>query len=349
MHKIEFTRKRSESKMISYIGGKSRMHFILDYIPDNIESYAEPFGGMMWIFYRMDLDKYKNLKKVIYNDFNPLNCNLFNCVRDHAKFSEVLKDYPNQDGELFYTYQKEIYSDDLKVDLSVTDYHLGAKYALVLSQVFSGLSPKKAGYIDLKGKYKPKFQSFKDKLLKPKWQEHFDRITDVYNLDFEVFIKTVDTENGFIYIDPPYKASESYYSNHVFGSEDHQRLSECLKSVKGKVALSYYMFPELKEWYPEDKYTWVNKDFYKSAGGVLGKKQNRSTELLIMNYKKDIETLDEIFEVDSKIKETHEINPKPDFDKIVLESSNTNIDNIVEAVDDAKIIMPDTDSKITEL
>ena len=74
--------------MISYIGGKARIgKWIREYIPEDIETYVETFSGMFWVFFNMDLTKYPNLKTVVYNDFNPLNANLFKsaaflfCVR----------------------------------------------------------------------------------------------------------------------------------------------------------------------------------------------------------------------------------------------------------------------------
>ena len=55
--------------MISYIGGKSQIGtWIRDYIPNDIETYVETFGGMFWVFFRMDDTKYPNLKKVVYNE-----------------------------------------------------------------------------------------------------------------------------------------------------------------------------------------------------------------------------------------------------------------------------------------
>ena len=38
--------------MISYIGGKSQIGtWIRDYIPNDIETYVETFGGMFWVFF----------------------------------------------------------------------------------------------------------------------------------------------------------------------------------------------------------------------------------------------------------------------------------------------------------
>jgi len=48
--------------------------------------------------------------------------------------------------------------------------------------------------------------------------------------------------------------------------------------------LSYYYFDLLEELLPKNEFTWVEKEFTKAAGAQKGKKQNKGTELLIMNY-----------------------------------------------------------------
>ena len=57
--------------MISYIGGKSKIgKWIKGYIPKDIETYVEPFSGMFWVFFNLNLDRFSKLKTVVYNDFN---------------------------------------------------------------------------------------------------------------------------------------------------------------------------------------------------------------------------------------------------------------------------------------
>lgn len=271
--------------MISYIGGKSRISsFIIPYIPENIETYVEPFSGMFWVFYKMDLDKYTNLKNIVYNDYNPLNVNVFNCIKDYTKFSEIINEYPSQNSDMFYKFQKELFSDDFKVDLSKPDYHTASKYIYLLTQVWSGTNPENSKFIDLKGKYKSKFDTFKDKLKNPKWQKYFDKITIVENMDFEDVIKKYDSPKTYFYLDPPYYLTEKYYSNHIFGLKDHERLSNSLQNIDGKFSLSYYYFSQLEEWFPKDKYNWESKLFKKAAAAKSGKKQTDGEELLIMNY-----------------------------------------------------------------
>ena len=112
--------------MISYIGGKSIIgKWIRNYIPTDIETYVETFGGMFWVYFCME-DKYPNLKNIVYNDFNQLNSNLFKNVMgsNYKEFGELLltedcQQYriPDTIEELelhknkFIEYQKEIFKD----------------------------------------------------------------------------------------------------------------------------------------------------------------------------------------------------------------------------------------------
>jgi DNA adenine methylase len=150
--------------------------------------------------------------------------------------------------------------------------------------VFSGSKPETSSFIDLKGKYRSKYLSFRDKLSKPNWVEHFLKITDVENQDFENLIMKYDTSNTFHYVDAPYWKTENYYSKHDFDRDDHERLANTLHKIKGKFGMSYYEFPLLHEWFPKETYRWETKEFVKAAAAKKDTKQNLGTELLIMNY-----------------------------------------------------------------
>lgn len=282
--------------MISYIGGKKRMQtWIVPFIPKNIETYVESFSGQFWIFFGMNLEDYPNLKKVVYNDFNPLNYNLYRCVRNHQKLLEECENLIVQQKDVFPTdpickdnferFQKEIYSEDLIIG-DEPNYEIAAKYVYVLTQVFSGANPEKSKFIDLKGKYHSKFTSFKNKLKDEKWQRMFERIDFVENMDFEDVINKYDSHTTYFYNDPPYYivGEGDYYSNHDFDRNDHERLANVLKSIKGKFSLSYYDFPLLNDWFPKEEYKWEKKEFAKAAAAKKGKSQNMGEELLIMNY-----------------------------------------------------------------
>lgn len=272
--------------MISWIGGKSRISgkLIIPNIPNDIETYTECFGGAFWTFFKMG-DIYPNLKSVVYNDFNRYLVNLFACAKNHKDLHTSLSKYKSQDKSLFDKFQKDLYNDaDNHINIKIPDYDTAAKFSYCITQVFSGTNPTKGKFIDLKGKYKSKYDTFSDKMLNYKFTNRLDKITDIENMDFEDLLKKYDSEKAFHYIDAPYYGCEAYYSSNDFGLKDHERLYNCLKDIKGRFAMSYYFFPQLEEWFPRDKYRWVEMEFTKGAGAVKGKSQTKGMEILIMNY-----------------------------------------------------------------
>ena len=261
--------------MISYIGGKARIgKWIAPFIPNDIETYVEPFSGMFWVFFNMDLTKYPNLKTVVYNDFNGLNANLMKCSLQYDRLWDELNKYPCQQlgvvdtppeyAPLFNKCQKEVFDPDLIIG-DEPNFDIAGKYVYVLTQVFSGSKPEKSKYIDYKGKYRCKVLIFMDKLKNPKFREHFDNITFVENMDFENVMDKYDSPETYYYLDPPYYKTENYYSAHDFDDDDHGRLCGMLHHIEGKFGLSYYEFPKLSEWLPKDQYRWESKGFAKAA------------------------------------------------------------------------------------
>ena len=145
--------------MLSWIGGKSKIgKWLIEYYPNDMEIYTESFGGMMWCYFNMDLSKYPNLKKIVYNDLNPLNYNLFQCVKNPSRLLEEINKIPCQQKEEFPTpdiykeqfirFQAEIFEENFSVQ--AYDYVVAAKYVYVVTQVFSGSKPETSSFIDLK-------------------------------------------------------------------------------------------------------------------------------------------------------------------------------------------------------
>lgn len=278
--------------MISYIGGKARIgKWITPQIPNDIETYVEGFSGMFWVFFNMELNEFPNLKTVVYNDYNPLNHNLMKWAKQYDVLHEALSKYPCQQlgvvdtppeyAEMFNQYQKEVFDENLVIT-EENGLEIACKYVYVLAQVFSGSKPETASYMDYKGKYRCKVLVFLDKLKNPKYRQHFDKITFVENMDFQDVVEKYDSPTTYFYMDPPYYKTEDYYSNHIFTIDTHERLATCLKNMKGKFGLSYYVFDKLIEWFPKEEYVWEEKEYKKAAS--TKKEKTLAIELLIKNY-----------------------------------------------------------------
>lgn len=72
----------------------------------------------------------------------------------------------------------------------------------------------------------------------------------IENIDFEHLVKTYDKESTLFYADPPYYNAEKYYPDR-FNPDDHIRLLNTLRNVKGKFILSYNDCSQIRNLYKE--------------------------------------------------------------------------------------------------
>ncbi len=109
----------------------------------------------------------------------------------------------------------------------------------------------------------------------------------IENLDFGQLIRKYDRETTLFYIDPPYVSTEYYYNHYktLFTKEDHIRLANLLKEIRGKFVLSYYKHPLILELYKDYKILF-RKTRKSSAGTTKNTKKPfpEATEMLILNY-----------------------------------------------------------------
>ena len=98
-------KKNLNNMCVSYVGGKSKIapQLIIPNIPKDIEIFVEPFSGQFWTFFKMKLENYPNLKTVIYNDFNPLNYNMYQCLKNHQRLLEECEKFIVQEKDIFPT------------------------------------------------------------------------------------------------------------------------------------------------------------------------------------------------------------------------------------------------------
>ena len=304
--------------MISYFGGKSSSafhDFINKKIPKTgIKTYLEPFSGSMGTY--LDDDQLK-FDIVIYNDKNRHQVNLYKCCSHPEEFLPYLEDLKRNllntteteplkkwdfYKKIYKEYQKNSFLDDM--DFEIGDFKKAAIYAFLITSAHNSVYPRGAGFNGYKkDKDKLKLEVLIDKLKKNKYTTKLQSIKEFNNIDFEELITKYDSEDTYIYLDPPYArfnevkgeddAKRLFWygadADGVFGPASHRRLLELLKTTKSRWSLSYYYFPLLEELLPKDKYMWFEKEVFRSSahGGNnsdLKKEQEKGVELLICNY-----------------------------------------------------------------
>jgi site-specific DNA-adenine methylase len=304
--------------VISYFGGKSSsafMELINSRIPKSgIKTYVEPFSGSFATY--LD-DKSLKFDTVIYNDKNRHQVNLYKCCSEPDKFIPVLEKLKEtvlktdltdkEEKRLFYRsiYKKYTENDFLdNMDFEIGDLRRAAIYAFLITSSFSGVYPRGGGFVGYKkDKDELKLDVLIRKLTKNTYTEKLKTITDFHNIDFEELITKYDSDETFIYLDPPYARFDEkkgdddakrlfWYgadADGVFGPASHRRLLELIKKSKSRWSLSYYYFPLLEELLPKDQYIWIEKEVNRSSanGGNNADKKGKAAkgiELLIMNY-----------------------------------------------------------------
>jgi DNA adenine methylase len=236
--------------MISYIGNKSSLSdFILPHCPKNPEYWIEAFGGMMGLYFTLNLKEYPDTK-FIYNDINPLNCNLFEQLKKEKFIQKVLS---TKVTEIFYLECFDNLTSKSK-ELKAISWLV----ILVCGDLKDVMSKKYRGNAS--------FEVLKYKL--PRYIEYFKRL-EIENLDYKKLFQKYDRDDSFFYLDPPYRGYEKYYTNHDWCDDKHIELRDKLYSLKSSWILSYYDFPVMKEWY---------KDYR-----MVSKKHNLGTEYMILN------------------------------------------------------------------
>jgi site-specific DNA-adenine methylase len=264
----------------------------------------------------MDDDSLK-FDTVIYNDKNRHQVNLYKCCSEpetFVKYLERLKETLLKTDEtdtlkkwdfykgIYKKYQKNEFLDNM--DFEIGNFGKAAIYAFLITSAHNSVYPRGAGFNGYKkDKDRLKLEVLIDKLKKNKYTDKLKSIKEFTNIDFEELITKYDSEDTYIYLDPPYArfneakgeddAKRLFWygsdTDGVFGPASHRRLLELIKKSKSRWSLSYYYFPLLEELLPRDQYIWTEKEVFRSSaqGGNnsdVKKEQTKGVELLILNY-----------------------------------------------------------------
>lgn len=219
------------NSFLSWIGGKKALRDeILIRFPVSYTRYIEVFGGGGWVLFH----KLPGRDFEVYNDFNGLLTNLYQCVRDKPDELKNELRYMLNSRRDFLHIKEVLQSQNDLTDVKKAAYF----YALVRYSYGSGAEDFACQPHSIWNDF-PLIDAASARLQK----------VVVENKDFEKLITQYDRDESFFYCDPPYYKTENYYMGGGFGRADHNRLADTLCSIKGKFLLSYNDCGEIRELY----------------------------------------------------------------------------------------------------
>lgn len=207
------------NSFLKWIGGKKLLRKeIVNRFPGEFNRYIEVFGGAGWVLFAKD----RHAELEVYNDANGDLVNLYKCVKYHCGELQRELSFMLNSREMFFDFAMQYNTKGM------TDIQRAARFFMVVKTSY-GASCRTYGCvkrdINVMVEYLTDIQQRLSKVV-------------IENKDFEDLLKVYDKHNALSYLDPPYFGTEKYYQAQ-FTTDDHLRLNNTLKNIKGKFILSY--------------------------------------------------------------------------------------------------------------
>lgn len=280
--------------MIKYRGGKSHeIQYFSKYIPDQYDTYYEPFLGGGAVFF------YLEPSKSVINDVNSKLMSFYSEIRNQytqttSELSELQQIYeenqaeysklkmlepekriPNKNEDLYYELR------DMYNGKKASKYSESTLYYFINKTAYSGMIR-----FNSKGEYNVPFgryPNFNTKIITEKHQELLKKAS-LYNVDYSLIFNMAGPKD-FMFLDPPYDCVFNDYGNidmmNGFDETQHRRLAADFKKLKckalmiiGKTALT----EELYEPFIKDEY---NKNY---AVNIKNRFKRDAKHIIVTNY-----------------------------------------------------------------
>jgi DNA adenine methylase len=262
--------KFSLKPIIKWSGGKSdEIKQFLKYIPNDYQTYIEPFIGGGSLYFHI------SPKKAVINDVHKELIDLYQCIKEGQshEIHEFMNNNPNDEDTYYKIRDNMIISN--KLDSAKRFYYQR-------KTCFRGmLRYNRDGKFNIPfGKYAT--INYSD-LLNKNYEKLLAR-TEIYNTTFEEIFSNYNHENNFVFLDPPYDSEFTDYGYCQFGKEHQIRLSQIFKETKNKCLMIIGKTDFISELYKDyivDEYD--KKYKFKMYAGRIGNEIN-TKHLIIKNY-----------------------------------------------------------------
>ena len=256
--------------LIKWSGGKcDEIKQFEKYIPLNYDTYIEPFIGGGALFFNLAP------KKAIISDVHTELVDLYNTI-GQGKSNDIytfMEQNPN-DEETYYRVR-----DKMVVNNSLDS---ASRFYYQRKTCFRGmLRYNKSGKFNIPfGRYK----TINYSELKNKDYETLLARTLILCESFEYIFEKYNSENNFMFLDPPYDSEFTDYGYCHFGKEEHKTLAKYFKDTKIKCLMIIGKTQFISDLYKDYIVEEYDKKYrFKLYAGRIGDEIN-TKHLIIKNY-----------------------------------------------------------------
>ena len=262
-------KKNSLNPIIKWSGGKKdEIKKFIDHIPKTYDTYLEPFIGGGAVYFHL------NPKKAVINDVHTELIDFYQSIKDgySNEIYNFMEKHPNEE-ETYYKVRS--YKPDNQLENAQRFYYLR-------KTCFRGMLRYNS-----KGEFNIPYGRYKNYNFEDIKNEEYEKLlknTEVLHKDFKYVFDTYNSEDNFMFLDPPYDSEFTDYGYCSFGKEEHKKLAECFKKTNIKCLMiigKTDFISELYDGYIADEY---NKNYrFKLHSGRVGNEIN-TKHLIIKNY-----------------------------------------------------------------
>ena len=261
--------KISLNPIVKWSGGKSdEIKKFIKYIPKTYDTYLEPFIGGGAVYFHI------NPLKSVISDVHTELIDLYQSIKNgnSSDIYDFMKSHPNEE-EIYY---------EVRSHKPLTQLENGQRFYYLRKTCFRGmLRYNGKGEFNIPyGRYKN--YNFED-IINPEYEKILGR-TCILNKDFKYIFENYNSENNFMFLDPPYDSEFTDYGYCIFGKKQHQELATCFKETKIKCLMIIGKTDFIVELYKDYIVDEYDKNYrFKLYSGRVGNEIN-TKHLIIMNY-----------------------------------------------------------------
>lgn len=256
--------------IVKWSGGKVReLKMFKEYYPKSFKRFIEPFVGGGAVFF--DLENDDNVINDVHNDL----INFYNQIKNGHSLDiyNLMSSYENNEKDYYFLRDEFVPSND--IERAFVFFYLR-------KTCFRGMLR-----YNKKGKFNVPFGRYKTydfEILKDKRYEDILKNTEILSSDFSNIFDAYNSEENFVFLDPPYDSTFTDYGYCIYDRKKHIELAKRFKSTKNKCLIVIGETDFIKDLYKDyivDRYH--KKYAFKIYDGRVGDEIDNH-HLIIKNY-----------------------------------------------------------------